>query len=317
MRIAYLIPHFQNYGGIRRILNLANELAKDKRNEIFLIPENGMDCNWFDIKVNVANLVYFYSMTWDVVVFSLESQWELLKKAQADAKIHYILHYGVLYKEEKACIESYIQPYYKITNSTWTAKHLKKHLGYEPPIVYGGINKRTFHPVKTKNIYNIMTYGDLRREWKGRGDVELIASMKPKWKFGYMADINPSRDKIAEAYCSSKVFFSASWHEGWNWMGIEAMACGVPLVITRDGGSADYAKDGWNCLKVDVKDPYDAIQKLDRLLKDERLRNKLIKNGLETASKFTWRKSAKDFMLQVKKAIEYGKRNTEGNPSVS
>ena len=95
------------------------------------------------------------------------------------------------------------------------------------------------------------------------------------------------------------------------------MACGVPLVITRDGGSADYAKDGWNCLKVDVKDPYDAIQKLDRLLKDERLRNKLIKNGLETASKFTWRKSAKDFMLQVKKAIEYGKRNTEGNPSVS
>lgn len=317
MRIAYIVPHFKKYGGIKRILNLVHELNKNKKNDIYLIPEDGMDCNWFDIKVKVANLVYLYNMTWDVVVFSLESQWELLKKVSTKAKIHYILHYGILYKDEENCIKSYIQPYYKITNSTWTAKQLEKHIGYKPPVVYGGINKEIFRPIKTRNIYDVLTYGDLRREWKGRGDVEMIGSMKPEWRIGYMSDIDPSRDDIARAYCSSKVFFSASWHEGWNWMGIEAMACGVPLVITKDGGSSDYAKNNYNCLKVNVRDPYDAIYAIDKLLKDYRLRNKLIKNGLKTAAKFTWKQSTKDFMLQVKKAIRYGKRNSKNNTRIS
>lgn len=316
MRIAYVVPHFKKYGGIRRILNLTDELNKNKKNEIYLISENGLDCDWFDIKARVANLLYLYNMDWDAVIFSLESQWKILQNVRAKAKIHYILHYGVVYKDEEDCINSYKQPYYKITNSTWTARQLRKHLGYDPDIVYGGINKEIFRPVKTRNMYDVLTYGDPRREWKGRGDVELIETMMPEWRVGYMSDIDPSREKIAKAYCSSKVFFSASWYEGWNWMGIEAMACGVPLVITKDGGSSDYAKDGYNCLQVDVKDPEQAIRAIDKLLKDYRLRNKLIRNGLKTASKFTWKRSTKDFMLQIKKAISYGKRNSEGNHSV-
>ena len=306
MRIAYVVPHFEKYGGIRRILNLTDELHKNKRNEIYLIPENGaLDCDWFDIKIGVGNLAFLYNQSWDAVIFSLESQYKILQKVKAKAKIHYILHYGVIYKEN--CLESYKQPYYKKTNSTWTSKQLRKHLGYEPDVVYGGMNKEIFHPVKTRKVYDVMTYGDLRREWKGRGDVELIEQMMPDWKVGYMADINPSRKNIAKAYCSSKIFFSASWYEGWNWMGIEAMACGVPLIITKDGGSSDYAKDGYNCLQVDPRDPEQAIRDIGALLNDLTVRRKLIENGLKTAAKYTWKQSAKDFMLQVKKAIQYGR----------
>ncbi len=318
MKIAYVLPHFQNYGGIKRILNLTDELNKNKDNEIYLIPEDGsLYCDWFNIKARVANFIFLYNQDWDAVVFSLESQYKILQNVRAKAKIHYILHYGIIYKDVDNCLESYKQPYYKITNSIWTAKHLEKHIGYKPPIVPGGINKEVFHPVKTRSVYDVLTYGDLRREWKGRGDVELIEKIMPEWRVGYMTDIDPSKEDIARVYCSSKVFFSASWHEGWNWMGIEAMACGVPLIITRDGGSSDYAKDGYNCLKVDIQDPKMAIHGINILLKNYKVREMLIKNGLKTAAKYTWKKSAKDFMLQVKKAIEYGKRNTENNTTVS
>ena len=301
MILAYVIPHFQKYGGIRRILTLTNKLSK--KHEVYLIPENGFSCDWMPVQSRIANLSYFQKTKWDAVIYSLESQYALLHNVEAKAKIHYILHYGVVYKNVDDCLASYKEPTYKIANSTWTAKMLKKHIGYTPPIVYGGIDPALFHPCKELKHYDVLTYGDTRREWKGRGDVEVIQGEHPEWKIAYMYDINPDQKDIAKVYSRSKVFFSASWYEGWNWMGLEAMACGTPLVITKDGGSADYARHGYNCLTVEPQDIKGAQKALNALLTNRNLARKLSNNGLKTAAKYTWDKSAHDFELQIKQAI--------------
>lgn len=287
MRIAYLLPHLFLFGGIRRALELGSGLLKKGHKICFCTP-TGETCRWFDSEVPVRKIEDACKDEFDVVIFSLESQHEEPKKFKTKAVVYYILHYGVKYKYPEICQKSYQQPYYQIANSSWTATKIQEETGRRPPVVYGGINTKMFHPVEADKKFDVLTYGDKTREWKGRKDVEKLETMKKEWKFGYMADINPPQDKIAETYNSAKVFFSASWFEGWNQMAIESMSCGVPLVITDDGGSSDYTIDGENCLIVPPKNPESAGVAIEKILGDMELRKKLIKGGLAMAKKFTW-----------------------------
>lgn len=298
MKILYLLPHLERYGGIRRIVNLTNELSKT--HEVYLALENNNPAyNWMPVKSTILSMEEALKRSYDIAAFSLESQHKTFRQFKADIKVHYILHYGVIYKDAESCLASYQEPNLKIVNSTWTQKKIAQHIGYEPEIVYGGINKDVFHPIKTKKIFDVMTYGDLRREWKGRGDVEIIELTHPELKVGYMYDINPSREDMSKTYCSSKIFLSASWYEGWNWMGLEAMACSVPVIMTRDGGSSDYATHEYNCLQVNPRNTKQMIKAIKRILNDSKLRRSLINNGLRTASQFTWEQSAKQFLRAI------------------
>ncbi|MEK9753830.1 MAG: glycosyltransferase, partial [Rhodospirillaceae bacterium] len=51
-------------------------------------------------------------------------------------------------------------------------------------------------------------------------------------------------EALRRFYQSLDVFVIASLHEGLAIAGLEAMACGVPVVSTRCGGPADYVFDG-------------------------------------------------------------------------
>jgi glycosyltransferase involved in cell wall biosynthesis len=55
-----------------------------------------------------------------------------------------------------------------------------------------------------------------------------------------------SRDELREIYRSSSVFVIPSRQEGLCVAGLEAMACGCPVVTSPCGGPVDYVRDGWN-----------------------------------------------------------------------
>jgi len=78
------------------------------------------------------------------------------------------------------------------------------------------------------------------------------------------------------------------------------MACGTPVVMTDNKGSRDYAIDGFNAL---ISQPGDVKSLSDNLLKalqDDKLRERMIENGLETAKKFTWAKTVESFEKALK-----------------
>lgn len=304
MKIVYIVPHLLKYGGIRRIIEICNALHDDGH-DIFIASEQYPDtCDWIVVKPPIISLDDMAGVKWDVAIFSLESQWKTLTRLQARAVIHYILHYGVIYKDKADCIASYAQPTYKITNSNWTSKNLFVHLKYITPVVHGWVNKKLFHPVDTPKVYDVLTYGDTTREWKGRGDVEVLEDDMPHLRFGYMSDINPQQTMIARVYSSSRIFLSASWHEGWNWMAFEAMACGVPVIITNDGGSSDYAKHGYNCLKVGVGEIEEMKYAVNRLIKDPPFATMLARNGLKTVEEYNKLSAIKSLTKHINEAIK-------------
>ncbi len=69
---------------------------------------------------------------------------------------------------------------------------------------------------------------------------------------------------------------------------IEAMALGLPVVTTNVGGIPHLVTNEENGLMVPPKDVDQFYNAIERLLKDEKLANKLSKGGRKTAESFAW-----------------------------
>ncbi len=68
---------------------------------------------------------------------------------------------------------------------------------------------------------------------------------------------------------------------------IEALAAGIPGVFTLSGVAPDVVKDRENALVVDFENAEQIYSAIDRLLSDDDLRRKIIKNGLSSLDRFT------------------------------
>jgi glycosyltransferase involved in cell wall biosynthesis len=79
------------------------------------------------------------------------------------------------------------------------------------------------------------------------------------------------------------LLFPAIWDEPWGLVPLEAMACGVPVIATGTGGSADYLRDGVNALLVPRDDPAALADAVGRLAEDAVLRARLAAGGRATA----------------------------------
>lgn len=80
--------------------------------------------------------------------------------------------------------------------------------------------------------------------------------------------------------------------EGFGIVYLEASACGVPVVGTRDSGAEDAIDDGVTGLLVDQD--VDAVRAgVERLLDDESLRAALGQGGIERARRSSWTENAR------------------------
>ncbi len=79
------------------------------------------------------------------------------------------------------------------------------------------------------------------------------------------------------------------------------MACGVPVAMTDDGGSREYAVDRENALVVPVNDAQALREAIHEALENIPLRLRLIENGLWTASRYTWDRVTTDFAALILK----------------
>ncbi len=102
---------------------------------------------------------------------------------------------------------------------------------------------------------------------------------------GRVAFVGPlARDELPAVYAAADaVVFPVLWEEPWGLVPLEAMACGRPVVATGTGGSAEYLRDGENCLLFAPGDAAQLAERLTRLAGDARLRTRLRAGGLATA----------------------------------
>ena len=97
-----------------------------------------------------------------------------------------------------------------------------------------------------------------------------------------------AREDLVDMYAAADVVvFPVKWPEPWGLVPLEAMAVGRPVIATGTGGSAEYLRDGENCLLVPTDDPEALARAIARVGDDHDLRAGLRAGGLATAARFT------------------------------
>ena len=129
------------------------------------------------------------------------------------------------------------------------------------------------------------------------GDKKLVKTYFKiiKFNFSYSLFSGVDDETLARLYSSADAFLHTSYAEGFGSPPLEAMACGTPVVMTDSKGSRDYAVDGYNALVSQPGDVKSLAENLLRVLQDDKLRERLVENGLETARRFTWDSTAEKF----------------------
>jgi glycosyltransferase involved in cell wall biosynthesis/ubiquinone/menaquinone biosynthesis C-methylase UbiE len=314
MRIGFIEPHLKLYGGIRRIVELSNQLT-ERGHDVTIYHSDGSQCQWMKCIAETKSSNDVLKQSHDVIIYNDPNpiDYELAKKADAKLKVFYVLAlyerpllkgfnpkiYLPWHKRMLLLKKSLTSPCLKLANSSWIHRWLKEHMGIHSRILIGGINREIFHPVEVErnpSVIRILCSGD-PRERKGTQTVLEAVEMAKKDEPRIVLDTYSGKDipqsKIAEVYSSADIFVDGQWYAGWNNPVAEAMACRVPVVCTDIGGVQDFAFHRRTALLVPPKDPTAMASAILWLIGDEQLRETLRENAYEHIQQFDWGQSAR------------------------
>lgn len=111
---------------------------------------------------------------------------------------------------------------------------------------------------------------------------------------------DPGDDKICKFFAIADVFVLPSKEEVWGLAVNEAMAAGLPVIVSdKAGSSVDLVKNGSEGYTFQSGNKIDLAKKITWILSDDNLRRRMSKNSLKTIQKFTPEISAREFLKAI------------------
>jgi glycosyltransferase involved in cell wall biosynthesis len=316
LKIAFVEPHLELYGGIRRVLEFANRFV-DRGADVTVFHPTGAPCVWMPCRARTRPTAALFGSSFDAVVFNDPPDYRLVRKARAALKVFYILE---LYDKDrlrrwnpkilwprkgrmlalKRCLQ---MPFLMVANATWIQRWLFENLRIESELVLGGVNRELFHPVPGARSRGgdvvVLCSGDPREHKGTQTVVEAVARARRSHPAialdTYHGKGIPQRE-MAARYASADLFVDAQWHAGWNNPVIEAMACGTPVVCSDIGGVADFAFHERTALVVPARDVDAFAGAIVRMVESPDLRAQLSANALREVERFDWNAAADRFL---------------------
>ncbi len=109
------------------------------------------------------------------------------------------------------------------------------------------------------------------------------------------------REKTTAYYQEANLFVLPSLNEGMSNAMLEAMACGLPLIATDTGGTKELLTGGQNGLIVKMEDNEDLAEKIEKLILDKMLCEKMGQESRRRAEKLSWANIAQQYYELYKK----------------
>lgn len=139
-----------------------------------------------------------------------------------------------------------------------------------------------------------MGWGDLKKMGidKKNKNIKLL---------GFIAD-----EDLPALYSGAIGFIYPSLYEGFGLPVLEAMACGCPVITSSVSSLPEVVGDAG--ILIDPLDNWSLAKNMEKLLKDDQLRDKLIAKGIIQAKKFSWQKTAVETLKAYEEVFKQNKK---------
>ena len=205
--------------------------------------------------------------------------------------------------------------------SEFTAKEMQSYLGIDPKkttITLEGYDNKIFSPRRDREIGPLFRRHSLPKKYflfVGGGDPRKNLNVVPEalekaglkiplvvvgwsgwsdeksWKnvipVGYVSD-----DDLVGLYSGATALIFPSSHEGFGLPIVEAMACGCPVVTSREASLPEVAGEAALYLN-DIGNTAELGNLLNKLAASSAIRTELSRKGMLQAEKFSWEKTAR------------------------
>ncbi|GAB6181511.1 hypothetical protein JCM14036_28300 [Desulfotomaculum defluvii] len=315
LHVVYLLGHVSVCGGVKVILEHANELFKVGAQVSLLSHFPRPD--WFDIKADYIQIPFGLELArgipadCDLVVATYWDQLAACVEACAAPVVYFEqgdFHLWdwerVSEDKQKLIYHLYQLPSYIITCSHTGAKKIKEVFQRDALVFHNALNNEVFFPKKELSKEKwILGVGSEHTKFKRIPDIwqacqivqskgydihfKWVTQSNPTKPLGTVV-VNPPQPILGDIYRQAQIYICASEYETFPLPPLEAMACGTPVITTANDGALAYAVDRENCLYFTCGDTDQLANKIITLLEDQGLYNHLQQNGYKTASRFQW-----------------------------
>lgn len=139
-------------------------------------------------------------------------------------------------------------------------------------------------------------------------NIDLVVIGRKGWHFGEILKAphdygisdrvhfleNVTDEELPSFYKNAQLFCLPSLYEGFGLPVLEAMKYGCPVITSNVSSLPEAGGDAVEY--VDPESVENIASKLKKVLKDKKLREKMVKRGHEQVKKFSWEKSAHEVM---------------------
>lgn len=205
-------------------------------------------------------------------------------------------------------------PVGRLVVSPHLERYFARKYGQATQLIANGIDPDLFRPGPSRrpdHRFTVLVCGKPLHELKGvavvREALTLLSTRRPDHEFrlvnvcgsppetpllpgaGFEYELlcGVPEERMRDRYLEADVYVNASRYEGFGLPTLEAMACGTPVIQADNHGMEGVVEDGRDCLVFPPGDPAALAQALERLLDDAPLRERLARNGRDTADGFT------------------------------
>lgn len=253
--------------------------------------------HWLDLKENYPKkpVIAYYIQDYEPDFFPPES----LEYAQAKAS--YTQYLGLV----------------RITKTEWNRNILNERIGVDSIVVGPSVDIDLFQPRRRKESawpdrplrigamirpstprrqpgLTIEVLRDIYKRHLGEIEIVLFGCEPSDPGFFELSISFPwshagvlTRPRLANLFNEIDIFVDFSKFQAMGLTALEAMACGVGVIVPQNGGAESFAGHESNALIVDTSSKDACLMGLERLVRDGQLRNRLQQQAIFDACKFT------------------------------
>jgi len=335
LKITYLFESTELWGGVKVGLEQAEALS-DAGHDIVIMSKDSGPSWWYPLKLPFRQAESFNASTIPESDIIVGTYWPTVKDAFESEKgmtVHFCQGYEGGNKELQALKEQidavYSLPVPKLTVSPHLDIFLRERFHSETFFVGQMLNREIFFPSKDLNEekyfeqFKILVIGPFEADVKNiptalRGIAFARERIKAPITLIRVSQFHVTSEEeeiikpdfyhfsvpyrsMGEIYRGADLVISMSKQaEGFGLPPLEAMACGIPVIMSEIPSHLTYDIPQDYALFVDALDPAALAGAIEEVFNNNLLRKKLISRGLEVAGLFTKEK----VLLRLQKAFE-------------